>query len=234
MICKNCGNEFFENYSKYTNGNFCSRVCARSFASKEKRQEINLKVSKKLRQYELKECAWCGKMPEIIYGKGKFCCFNCKQSYSASQAKNHRGFGDKEIATAASHKRVKELYKSYESLEFRDLPSAERRRRILSKFDNKCCECGISDWRGKKLSLEIHHLDGDNSNNDELNLVLLCPNCHSVTENFRSKNKKAKEVSDSILLESLKTHTKIYAALKAVGLSPKAGNYARCRDLLAK
>jgi predicted RNA-binding Zn-ribbon protein involved in translation (DUF1610 family) len=36
----------------------------------------------------------------------------------------------------------------------------------------------------------VHHVDGNRNNNDLSNLQLLCPNCHSQTDNFCSKNRK--------------------------------------------
>ncbi len=54
----------------------------------------------------------------------------------------------------------------------------------------ECEVCGISSWRGKVLSLELHHKDGNRTNQHISNLELLCPNCHSQTETFRSKNRK--------------------------------------------
>lgn len=50
--------------------------------------------------------------------------------------------------------------------------------------------CGITDWQDKPLVFQIHHIDGDSTNNCLNNLQLLCPNCHSQTDNFCSKNKK--------------------------------------------
>lgn len=52
------------------------------------------------------------------------------------------------------------------------------------------CECcGLSSWNNKPISLELHHEDGNRRNNKLSNLKILCPNCHSQTDNFRSKNK---------------------------------------------
>lgn len=51
MLCKNCRVKQAFKYSLYSSGNFCSRQCARAFATKEKRNEINIKVSKKLKKY---------------------------------------------------------------------------------------------------------------------------------------------------------------------------------------
>lgn len=58
--------------------------------------------------------------------------------------------------------------------------------------ENKCECCGISEWNGKPLNLELHHIDGNSCNHLLDNLQLLCPNCHSQTDNFRSKNIKHK------------------------------------------
>ena len=64
-------------------------------------------------------------------------------------------------------------------------------RRLLFKQRGYFCEiCAVSEWVEKKITLEIHHIDGDSKNNDVKNLQILCPNCHSQTDNFRSKNKK--------------------------------------------
>ena len=53
----------------------------------------------------------------------------------------------------------------------------------------ECEKCHISEWMGQKLTLELHHIDGDHYNNSLENLQILCPNCHSQTPNFRSRNK---------------------------------------------
>ena len=44
----------------------------------------------------------------------------------------------------------------------------------------KCELCGVSEWLGKPLPLELHHKDGNHYNNSLENLIILCPNCHSV------------------------------------------------------
>ena len=52
--------------------------------------------------------------------------------------------------------------------------------------------CGISEWHGDEIVLQLHHIDGNNRNNSVENLMLLCPNCHSQTDNFCRKGKTKK------------------------------------------
>jgi len=54
--------------------------------------------------------------------------------------------------------------------------------------ENKCEECGLSEWLGKDISCELDHIDGNRTNHKLENLRILCPNCHSQTPTYRSKN----------------------------------------------
>lgn len=61
---------------------------------------------------------------------------------------------------------------------------------LIEKFGEQCFECGQnSTWNNKPLVLQLDHVDGDSDNNYPKNLRLLCPNCHTQTENFGSKGK---------------------------------------------
>lgn len=50
---------------------------------------------------------------------------------------------------------------------------------------NICEVCGIAEWNGKPLVMELHHKDGDTHNNSIDNLMMICPNCHAQTDNYR-------------------------------------------------
>ncbi len=52
---------------------------------------------------------------------------------------------------------------------------------------NHCEVCGLTEWMGKPIPLEIHHINGKNTDNRMENLQLLCPNCHALTSNYRGR-----------------------------------------------
>ena len=59
-------------------------------------------------------------------------------------------------------------------------------------LENCCSICGINIWNQKSINLELDHIDGNRVNHLLSNLRLLCPNCHSQTETYRSKNRAIK------------------------------------------
>lgn len=65
----------------------------------------------------------------------------------------------------------------------------EKKKRVLAEQDGKCLKCGQGEvWNGEPLVLQLDHIDGDNSNNERSNLRCLCPNCHTQTTTFCSRN----------------------------------------------
>ncbi len=66
-----------------------------------------------------------------------------------------------------------------------------RVRLLKEGLRERCCEkCGLTEWFGEPIPLELHHKDGDRTNNRLQNIELLCPNCHAFTDNYRGKKKK--------------------------------------------
>ena len=64
------------------------------------------------------------------------------------------------------------------------------RRYLFEKYKNKCARCcwGEINPFTKIIPLEIEHIDGNYLNNQEYNLTLLCPNCHSLTSTYKGAN----------------------------------------------
>lgn len=59
--------------------------------------------------------------------------------------------------------------------------------------EQKCEICGITEWQNKPIVLQLHHINGNPTDNRLENLQILCPNCHSQTDNFcGSANKTEK------------------------------------------
>ena len=104
---------------------------------------------------------------------------------------------------------------------------------LITLRGQKCECCGITEWLGNPIKLEVHHLDGDRLNNELENLELLCSNCHAYTETYCRKTTTV-VVEDEVLAQALKDSPNIRQALIKVGLTPKGGNYTRARELIER
>jgi len=72
------------------------------------------------------------------------------------------------------------------------------RERLLNEGikEHKCenPECGLSEWYGKPIPLQLHHINGDRTDNRLENLQLLCPNCHTLTDNYCGRKLKKMKI----------------------------------------
>lgn len=73
-----------------------------------------------------------------------------------------------------------------------DIQSNKVRTKLLEEGykEHKCENCGLTEWLGQPIPLELHHIDGNRSNDILDNYALLCPNCHSFTDSYRGKNSR--------------------------------------------
>lgn len=98
----------------------------------------------------------------------------------------------------------------------------------------KCEECGITDsWNNKSINLQMDHINGNRKDHRLENLRWLCPNCHSQTETFCSRNSNKKSVSDGELEKALLESPNIRQALAKFDLE-NGGNYRRAKRILKK
>lgn len=169
LICeyKKCSKE---HNGTYGSGRFCSATCARIFSTAAKRKEINEKVSKTLRGQK-------------------------KPPNSHDFTNEDRSKGGRNSAIA----REKHIQWRIENLPFESLPRLNIRARLLYEQEYKCaittCDIG-QEWNGKHLVLQLDHIDGKKKTDFDWrreNLRMICPNCHSQTKTFCSKNMTTKE-----------------------------------------
>lgn len=188
----------------------------------------------------------CPKCNEQHTKSGLFCSRSCANSRNWSDdeklkrsiaLKGRRGCRPKDFNLEEWRKKIKATYlKKYMETPFDELGMENRRRRVFEEQNFECIKCGISEWMGETITLELEHKDGNNQNNSRENLEGLCPNCHSLTETWRGRNKPRfngqKVVSDDVLLEQLKIQPNIRQALLSCGLAAKGNNYNRAKMLL--
>lgn len=74
------------------------------------------------------------------------------------------------------------------------------KKHLIKENGRKCSWCGLSEWRGLPMPIEIDHIDGNRRNNVRENVRLLCHNCHAQTPTFR--NRKREQFSQSELVRS--------------------------------
>lgn len=181
-------------------------------------------------------CERCGKEHDGTYGTGRFCsrsCANARRHSEETKNKIRAGFNRwkdanpekflencrrgarlcREVLSTYSKQRHEDSIKRLLDTSNETLSRDRLRLKLLITRGGKCERCGISEWMGSPISLEVDHKDGDHYNNSDENLVLLCPNCHSQTPTFRGRNHRRhittrfESLPHDDIREMLKTHS---------------------------
>ena len=73
---------------------------------------------------------------------------------------------------------------------------AHLKLRLISEGlkENRCEACGLTEWRGQPLSMQLHHVNGRRKDNRLENIAFLCPNCHAQTENWSGRNRNGRRL----------------------------------------
>lgn len=183
IYCKVCNTLFMQ---RAMSSKTCSAACAGVLWGWRK--------GKKFTKYTLK-CKVCGKEFDTVPTSSKkhTCSYLCAGIYKRKKLEEKTCMYCSKVFIT---KRSDQLYcshtcrgrnKSKESLKNSNLVKNLRttlRPYIKSEKGNKCEQCG---WAVNTGVLEIHHIDRNTNNNHKDNLVLLCPNCHSI-EHYNAKD----------------------------------------------
>lgn len=159
-VCENCQSLITTTFGS---GRFCCMRCSRAFSTKHSRSEINQKVSKKLAGQSSPSK---GK-PSPLKGRSR----------------------PLDIVAEAVRIRSENRRKKNALLPFDQLSNTAKRERIFEEQNGVCAICSIPPmWNGSKLIFQLDHIKGRQHGDERNNLRLICPNCHSQTETFTSKN----------------------------------------------
>lgn len=123
----------------------------------------------------MSKCLFCGK--DLIKSQTKYCSCSCQQQHKTELYIQNWLNGEKDGLSGQF--RLSKRVRNY----------------MLKKANYKCELCGWGEINPytNTLPLEIHHKDGDYRNNEESNLQVLCPNCHSLTATTKGANKNGRE-----------------------------------------
>jgi len=190
----------------------------------------------------------CGQKAEYKLSNEKLCCSKNYQSCPAVRKKNSEGLkkayerGDKDsnVKHLDGHRGWSKGKMVVDKQKYFCRDSDKRTRNIRKTIirhnliEYECSKCGRDTWQGENLTLELHHKNGDNRDHRLENLKFLCPNCHSLTDNWRGKQNTggSKKVSDEEILKTISKSRSIRQVCLKVGISGDGGNHSRIRQLI--
>lgn len=188
-FCILCGKELKRGQQK-----FCSSSCAATFNNLHRDKKIYEKVSLKLKkekptnlEQEKKNKLKKDKKVTIY----EHFCLNCGEKFSSKQPNSH--YCSNKCISEHRHKISYEDFLNNNEKYCRSnyTPKAFKNE-FMKEQNNKCAICGcLPEHNNKHLVFIVDHIDGDASNNKRENLRMICPNCDSQLDTYKSKNKNS-------------------------------------------
>lgn len=186
--CLECGGEYIKTYKERR---FCGRSCASTHSAKIRTGKDKFTAN----------CLQCGKEFKQKYN-AKFCSSSCSATYNnqTRKCKPYRRVRSIKCLNCGEVKyTTNRVYCSRECLKGvarKSILKGEcKNYRLMKKYlfetrGENCERCRLgSEWNGEKLTLQLDHIDGNSDNNKLENLRILCPNCHTQTHTYGSKNR---------------------------------------------
>jgi len=197
--------EYDRQISKGREAFFCSLKCGTIY--NRRNQE-----TKKQKKYSCNKskCVYC--QSDLAYENktNKFCDQSCAAKFNNSKKIKIKNCLCCHIEFRPKHgnkikycsKKCSDIYRTQKTLELiksglykpKSCQTSTLKKYLIEIRGYKCENCKNSVWMNQKICLTLDHINGDATDNKLENVQLLCWNCHSITPNFGSKNKKGTRV----------------------------------------
>ena len=177
---------------------FCSHSCSATFNNtgrirKRKEEDFSLSGARAKRYLVVKgvgeksvvssTCLCCGiEMAQSESGNRKYCSTECASEYRFTES-FLEWYNGKSSPKNAVLRRYLTVWKGY-----------------------SCTVCGVSEWNGSPITLEVEHINGNSDDNSKENVCLICPNCHSQTSTYKARNKGNGRVSRRLRYQQGKSY----------------------------
>jgi hypothetical protein len=165
------------------------------------KHHLTIKAEQIRAEYALnpKHCIVCGNQLSFENRKGKFCGHSCSASHNNRGVARNVTVNTSHVCSCGKPKKTSNKYcaECARNQVYRPQVTVEtvkcekiRRQMLIDERGYKCEKCGVSEWFGHPVPLEMHHISGNTDDNSRGNLILLCANCHGIMPHHRSQNKK--------------------------------------------
>ena len=189
----------------------------------------------------------CGNVSKYQLKNGKWCCSNDYKKCPNIRRKNSDSVKKlyKENKKNCNHLEEKRNWSKNKLLIPIDkvfCNNSNTCTKVLKKYliklnikEDKCEICGLNKWLEKTLTIVVHHIDGNRRNNELNNLQLLCPNCHSQTDNFSGRNKfkiKLSQLDTDVIINMIKNSKSIRDVLMNLNVAVTSKSYEFIKKIM--